>query len=83
MMERTSIDTSAQLALAVDAMLSLLIDMGASLHILGQEFEKHLVNWCRGVKIRIAVADLCVFELKWITDLPFAIETNDRIQNIV
>ncbi len=82
-MEKTSIDACALLASGIDAMLSLLIDSGASSHILGQEFKKYLVNWHRGAKIRIAVADLRVFELEWIADLPFAVETDNGIRNVI
>ena len=81
--EKISIDVSALLATAADATLPLLIDSGASSHILGRDFRPHLVNWRRGAMIRIAVADSRICESEWIADLPFAVESTDGIRNVI
>ena len=66
-----------------EEVLSLIIDSGASSHILGADFYPHLTNWREGPIHRIHVADSRVCESKFIADLPFIVTSSDGPKNVV
>lgn len=73
--ETFKVDTHVLVASPETSKHSLLIDSGASSHIVGQDFHAFLINWRKSDKIRIAVADSRVCESEFIADLPFIVNT--------
>lgn len=82
-LERITITVDALHASSLDGEMTLLIDSGASSHILGRDFYPYLMNWRKGTNVRIAVADSRVCESQFIADLPFSVDTSDGPRDVV
>lgn len=63
--------------------IQLVIDSGASSHILGAEFHPYLTNWREGQMRTIRVADSRICESKYIADLPFKVNTSSGPRKII
>lgn len=80
--EHFGVTISALHASNLNDSLSLIVDSGASVHILGAEFFPYLINWREGPIRRIRVADARICESCFVADLPFTIDTLSGPKNV-
>ena len=74
--ETYGLDIEALQSCTNDDFIKLVIDSGASSHILGSEFHPFLTNWREGDTRTIRIADSRICQSKYIADLPFTISTS-------